>query len=425
MSKHKRTTLAKVEKRDAVVPVPIPASEQRRDVIVASSLAIPTAAYPLTVVEAAGISAVRRCVALIANAIAGQRWTEWEGEPPVRLEQTSRIVKRPAASMTRREWVWRVIASMALTDIQYIYMVGGVDDEGIPGSLLPLPKEAIAPSGLIDPWGIFPPTAYSIQGIAGTVSGEAVIPMRSAFWPGVPLHLQGILQMARNAMMMAHASDAYVSRYWQAGGSPITQITTEQFLDDGQADAIGNRYRARRSKGPDYPLVLGQGASAQPWGADVSQQAAVEARREIVIEIANLFGVDAQYLNVNPQGSSMTYANVQDKALALDRFTLTGFYDPIQDLVSDLLPEERYMLVDMSRLTRASQESRFRAWAIATGNKAWMLPSEVRVEEGMGPNDSIDTMEEAGLAMVEAGAEGAQKAAEQPANEPVKEPVNA
>ena len=429
MSKKHRTSLTKVDKRDALVPVRIDplASESRYREVITSTLSIPTSAYPLTVVEAAGVAAVRRCISLIANAIAGQRWTEWEGEPATRLTTTSRIVKRPAASMTRREWVWRVIASMALTDVQYIYMVGGVDDEGVPGSLLPLPKEAIQPAGQVDPWGIFPPTQYTISGISGTVSGEAVIPVRSAFWPGVPIHLHGILQMARNAMMMAHASDAYVSRYWQSGGSPITQITTEQYLDDLQADAIGNRYRARRAKGPDYPLVLGQGATASPWGADVSQQAAVEARREIVIEVANLFGVSAEYVNVTPTGASQTYANVQDKALDLDRFTLAGFYDPIQDIVSDLLPEERFMLIDMTRLTRASQESRFRAWAIATGNKPWMMPAEVRTEEGMGPSDEIDAMEEARVKAVEAGAEGLQdKAGEaEPEPEKEKEPVNA
>lgn len=415
-----------------MVPVRIEAvaSESRYREVITSSLAIPTAAYPLTVVEAAGVSAVRRCVSLIANAIAGQRWSEWEGEPATRLQQTSRIVKRPAASMTRREWVWRVIASMALTDVQYIYMVGGVDDEGVPGSLIPLPREAIQPSGMVDPWGVFPPSAYSISGISGTVSGEAVIPMRSAFWPGVPIHLQGILQMARNAMMMAHASDAYVSRYWQAGGAPTTQITTEQFLDDTQADAIGNRYRARRAKGPDFPLVLGQGASASPWGADVSQQAAVEARREIVIEIANLFGVAAHYVNVVPTGSSQTYANIQDEALSLDRFTLAGFYDPIQDLVSDLLPEERFMLIDMTRLTRASQESRFRAWAIATGNKPWMMPEEVRTEEGMGPSPEIEAIDEARVKSIEAGAEGMARAGGQEQQgqqqeQKQEEPVNA
>jgi len=366
-----------------------------------SSLAIPSAAYPLTVIEAAGVSAVRRCVTLIANAIAGQRWTEWEGEPAQRLEVVSRIVKRPAAAMTRREWVWRVVASMALNDVSHIYMVGGVDDEGVPGSLIPLPKDAISPAGLVDPWGIFPPTQYTISGVAGTVSSEAIISVRSAFWPGVPSHLQGILQMARNSLMSAWASDAYVSRYWQAGGTPVTQITTDQELDNTQADIIAGRWRDRRSQGPDYPAVLGKGAKAEPWGADVSQALAIEARRDIAAEVANLFGIPSHYINVNPPGSSMTYSNVQDEALSLDRFTLSGFYDPIQDVISDLLPEERFMLIDMTRLTRAAQESRFRAWAIATGNKPWMTASEVRVEEGLAPNEVIDTLQDAQVAGAE------------------------
>ena len=401
--KHRNTSLTK-QNRNTVVPTNnVP--ERRMVGTTLSTLILPSMAYPLTVVEAAGISAVRRCVTLIANAIAGQRWTEWEGEPAQRLEQVSRIVRRPAAAITRREWVWRMVAGMALNDVSYIYMVGGVDDEGIPGSLIPLPKDAISPAGYVDPWGIFPPTKYTITGVDQTISGEAIIPVRSAFWPGVPPHLIGILQMARNSLMSAWASDAYVSRYWQAGGTPVTQITTEQELDNLQADAIAGRWRDRRSKGPDYPAVLGKGALAQPWGADVSSQLAVEARRDIAAEVANLFGVSTHYVNVNPPGSSMTYSNVQDEALSLDRFTLSGFYDPIQDVISDLLPEDRFMLIDMTRLTRAAQESRFRAWAIATGNKPWMMPSEVRTEEGLAPNDDIDTVEDASVQGAKAAAD--------------------
>ena len=382
-----RHTSRSVAKRDAL-PVPIPRLPEQRTVTVSLSTALTPSAYPLTVVEAAGVAAVRRCVTLIANAIAGQRWTEWDGAQ--RLDVTSRLVRRPAAIMSRREWVWRCVSQMALQDIAYLRMVGGVDDEGIPGSLIPLPVEAISPAGYVDPFGVYPPTAYAISGVSGTVSAEEIIPMRSAFWPGVPTHLVGILQMARNTMVQAHASDIYGARYWQAGGSPTTVITTEQELSSDQADFIGGRWRDRRTQGPDFPAVLGKGAHAEPWGADVAQSVAVDARREIVVEIANLFGVPARYVNVVPTGQSMTYANLNDEALSLERFTLSGFVDPIQDVVSDLLPDERFMLIDMTRLTRASQEARFRAWQIATGGKAWMSADEVRAEEGLGPSDSLE-----------------------------------
>jgi len=315
---------------------------------------------------------------------------------------------------SRREWVWRVISQMALQDITYLRMVGGVDDEGIPGSLIPLPVEAVAPAGYTDPYGIFPPTAYTLSGVPGTVSGEEIIPMRSSFWPGVPMHLQGILRMARNSFMQAWASDVYGARYWQAGGAPVTVISTEQELTDPQAETIAGRWRDRRAKGPDYPAVLGKGASATDWGADIANAVAVEARRELVVELANLFGVPARYVNVVPTGNSMTYANLNDEALSLERFTLSGFIDPIQDVISDLLPEERWMLIDMTRLTRPSQEARYRAWAIATGNKPWMMPDEVRHEEGLPPSPEIEEMEKARLEAITAGAEGMAQQAQQP-----------
>ena len=359
-----------------------------------STFFLPSMAYPLTVIEAVGISAVRRCVTLIANAIAGQRWTEWQDG--VRLESPiSALVKRPSAIMTRREWVWRVVSSMALDDISYLYMTGGVDDEGVPGSLIPLPRQLVHVAGYSDPYGIFPPTQYLLQGRNDPISAEYIIPVRSAFWPGVPAHLVGILQMARNSMMSAIASDGYASRYWQAGGSPTTVISTDQELNKPQVQEIKDQWRDSRAAGPDYAAVFGKGATAKPWGADISQAVAVEARRDIVVEIANLFGVNAQYLNVVPTGASKTYSNVQDEALSLERFTLSGFVDPIQDVISDLLPDDRFMLIDMTRLTRAGQESRFRSWQIATGMKPWMMPSEVRTEEGLPPSEGIDAIEEA------------------------------
>lgn len=399
-----------IEKRDSVIP-PVGWGNG------VSSNSIPVSAYPLTVIEATGISAVRRCVSLIANAISGQRWTEWEGLD--RIDPPSRLIQRPSSMMTRREWVWRVVSSMALDDISYLYLTGGVDDAGVPGSLIPLPRQLVSPAGNIDPYGIFPPTAYRLSGASETISAEYIVPVRSAFWPGVPPHLIGILQMARNSLMAAFASDTYASRYWQAGGSPTTVLTTDQEINAIQAEEVSARWRSRRSKGPDNPAVLGKGLEAKPWGADIGNTVAIDARHDIILEIANLFGVNSKYLNVTPAGSSMSYSNVQEEALTLERFTLSGFVDPIQDVVSDLLPEGRFMLIDMTRLTRAAQESRFRAWAIATGNKGWMLPSEVRTEEGLGPSDEIETMQEASVT----GAENSMKPQPAPIAQPVETPA--
>lgn len=378
--KHRKTSVAP-ETRDVDYGVRIAA------LVAQSPAPIPIAAYPLTVTEAAGIAAVRRCVTLIANAIAGQPWSEWEGRQ--RIDPVSRLVKRPAALMSRREWAWRVISGMALDDLCYLRMMGGVDDEGVPGSLIPLPREAIAPSGYSDPYGVFPPTSYNISGVAGSVSAESVIVMRSAFWPGVPPHLVGILRMARNTLMSAWAADAYVAKYWQAGGSPLTTLTTDQELNNAQAEFLAQRWVDRRGMGPQYPAVLGKGAHAEPYGADIAGAAGNEATQNIQIEICNLFGVPARYVNITPEGGSMTYANINDEALSLERFTLSAFIEPIEDVITDLLPDERNMAIDMTRLTRAGQESRFRAWSAALRQEPFMTADEVREYEGLPPSPEL------------------------------------
>lgn len=416
MGKKHRKTQATPEIRDAD-------SVRIAALVSQSSAPIPSGAYPLTVIEAAGIAAVRRCVTLIANAIAGQPWVEWEGRE--RVEPVSRLVKRPAALMSRREWAWRVISGMALDDLCYLRMVGGVDDEGVPGSLIPLPREAIAPAGYTDPFGVFPPTSYHISGVPGTVSAEEVIPMRSAFWPGVPPHLVGILRMARNTLMSAWAADSYVAKYWQAGGSPTTTLTTEQELNNTQAELLAQRWLDRRAMGPQYPAVLGKGAHAEPYGADITGTGGGEAVEKIQIQIANLFGINAKYLNINLQGGSMVYSNINDEGLSLERFTLSGFIEPIEDVITDLLPDERNMQIDMSKLTRAGQESRFRAWSAALGQKPFMVPDEVREYEGLPPSPELEAEEDTKTVQQAAGALNALKAGQESEPEPEAEEVPA
>lgn len=408
-----RTSQATTKARDTIVP-------SLRSYVPYAVTGITNAnAFPLTVVEAAGISAVRRCVTLIANAVARGRWTEWQdGE---RLDPPSRIVQRPAAVMTRREFVWRCVAGMALDDIVYVRMIGGVDDGGMPGSLIPLPKEVIQPAGFIDPYGIFPPTQYTISGVPGVVSGEEVIQLRSAFWPGVPPHLAGILQMARQTLMQAWSQDAYLTRYWQQGGSPTTVITTDQELTNPQADAIGERWREKRQKGPDYPAVLGKGAKAAEWGASGLGRDIAESRQQVIMDVANLFGVPHHYVGVVPSGSSQTYANLNDEALSLDRFTLNGFYQPIEDMVTDLLPDGHEMLIDMSELTKNDMESRFRSWAMALGQKPWITPEEVRTLERLPKNEDIEAMTEAQVLGMKNAAE-AQSISRANGGQPVEKP---
>lgn len=332
----------------------------------ATSMATPPAIGPQAVPwldsrAAVGLSAVWRCVTLIADTIADMPWQEWRGE---QLLPASRLTRRPYALMTRREWTWRVVATEALYNATHLMHVGGTDAAGSPWSLLPLPPSLVQP-GVADPWGLLPPTEYFVA--AQVVPAAYMSVIRRAPFPNVPDQVSGLLELARRQFTAYVAADVHMSRYWQAGGPTTAVITTDQELTDPQADDIARRWHNRRSMGADYPAVLGKGADAKAWGADPTAESAVEARREINADVGRYFGVPTRILNA-PAGDSETYANVENDALDLYRLTLRGYMGPIEDVISELLPgdyiEGRRMAMDPSRFLQGDLAGRATAWSV-------------------------------------------------------------
>lgn len=336
----------------------------------------------------AGLSAVVRCVNLIADTVSGFPWQEWTGD---RQLAPSRLVRRPMALMSRREWVWRVVATEALYSTCYLLHVGGTDAEGAPWSLLPVPPGAIVPANATDPWGLVEPSEYIIGG--QRVSSSFVTVVRRSPWPGVPDHLAGILNLARREFQSYLAADIAAARYWMAGGPITTVISTEQALSDPQAAELAARWVARRTLGADYPAVLGRGGSAQPWGADPTAESAVEARREMVADVGRYFGVPTRILNA-PAGDSETYSNVELDGIDLLRYTLQGYIDPMEEAISEILPGDplmgRRMRVDPSRIMQGPLPERATAYvALVSGDRPLMTVAEARVRGfGLSPEPS-------------------------------------
>lgn len=337
--------------------------------------------YGLTEESALGLSAVNRCISIIAGGLSILEWGEWRGT--LELPQ-SRIVLRPMESMTRREWTWRVAATMALYNICHIWAVGGRDNEGIPFSLIPVPPNQLSPVGGVDTFGVVIPSYYRI-GRTTEVPAEDVFTIRRAAWPMVPDNLGGLLKLARMSFASALSAEGYASRYWQGGGSPTTVISQEAALEDGEGERIADRWRERRAMGPDFVAVLGKGATATEWGADPTQQSGVDARREYVADIGRYFGVGTALLNA-PAGDPTTYRTTESEGLSMIRYTLGDYIRALEDLISDLLPGARRLKLDPAPLTRGEQYTRYQAYQLAlSGERPWLTVEEVRAAEGYGP----------------------------------------
>jgi len=353
---------------------------------------VPTIIAPTTVPwvsggTALGLSAVWRCVNLIADSISDLPWREWTGpeQAPEELPP-SRLVRRPMGSMTRREWTARVVATECLYNTVYLLHAGGSDSEGVPWSLMPIPPGAIMPLTPSDPWGLTLPTRYVVGDME--IGADDLTIIRRAPYPGISDQAAGILQVARAQFQSYLAADTHLARYWINGGPTITQITAPMSITNTEAETMRERWLTARQNGAGHPVVLGAGFEAKPFGADPTTDSAVEARREIVADIGRYFGVPSRILNA-PAGDSETYANVENDATDLWRYTLRGYAGPIEDALSELLPGDyitaRRMRFDPVRYLQGDLQSRAQAYPMLV-NAGILTIDEARAGGfGLGP----------------------------------------
>lgn len=359
-------------------------------ITVPASIAGPTISAPSSIpwvsgTTALGLSAVWRCVNLIADSISDMPWREWRGPEwgPEELEP-SRLVIRPMATMSVREWTKRVVATECLYNTVYLLHAGGSDSEGVPWSLIPLQPNAVMPLTPEDPWGLTSPTEYFVGG--ERIPAEFLTIIRRSPFPGISDMSAGILNVARSQFQAYLAADTHLARYWINGGPTVTVLQTTASLTSDQASGISDSWVNRRQLGG--PAVLDNGLEAKPFGADPTTDSAVEARREIVADIGRYFGVPSRILNA-PAGDSETYANVENDATDLWRYTLRGYAGPIEDAISELLPGDyikgRRMRLDPTRYLQGDLQSRSQAYQMLVGSGILTIDEARALGFGLGP----------------------------------------
>lgn len=333
----------------------------------------------VTASTALGLSAVWRCVDVLCNGVSQLPWREARGNLDLPL---SRIVLRPQADRTRREWVSLVVSTLALYDVAYLLKVGGEDSEGVTLGLWPMPPDQVAAvTPLLNTFAL-PQEFYVGQ---TRVSRDQLVILHRSPQPGVDDSLGGLLNLARVSFASAMAADRYASRYWQNGGNPVVSLETDAHLNQTEANEISDRWAERRARGPDYAPVLSGGMHANPFGADPTAESAVEARREQVADLARYFGVPTSFVNA-PAGDSVTYQTTESDNLQLVRFTLSNYIGAIQDAITDQLPGGRRMYMDTSELTAGPLLTQAQAYQLAAG-RPWMLPEEVRERWKLPPQE--------------------------------------
>lgn len=376
----------KAKRRDAAGATGELEVAERHD-FVAGMLGHDPTSYAVNVSEriALGVDVAQACVRTLADAVSDARWGEWRDTvqlPP------SRLVRRPMGSWTRRRWLWRITATLALYNVCHLERVGE-DADGSALSLVPLRPGQLQrhPSGGL--------AILEADGGWRPVSEDRIRTVRRADWPTVTDEIGTILNLSRSAFAAAWAADAYRSDFWEHGGAPTIVLKTDQGITNDTADQWRDRWVERRLAAPGAPAVLGSGLDARPLGADMAAKGSGEDLDRLGSSIARLFGMPAWIVNVASAAGSMVYSNTESAGADLVRYGLRGYLGPIEDEVSDELPGDyivgRALRLDVSHLTMGTLKERFEAYRIALDPSApFMTTDEVRRELNLPPDAGLD-----------------------------------
>jgi HK97 family phage portal protein len=182
-------------------------------------------------------------------------------------------------------------------------------------------------------------------------------------------------------------AERYAARFFGDSAIPSGVITTDQDIKTVRAEEIKQRWEARHQGRRDI-AVLGNGAKFQAITVPPEEAQFLEATKANVATICRYYRVPPE-LAASESGGSLTYANVEQRALDFLTFCLRRWIVTMEVALSVLLSSTTTVKFNAGALVRTDLLTRYQAHESAI-RAGWKLRSEVRELEDLPPIAGID-----------------------------------
>jgi HK97 family phage portal protein len=325
-------------------------------------------------------SAVWAAVNLIAGTISTLPLAAYRRGERDPLPDLPPILRAPSAGWSLPEFTYALLQSLLLRGNAYGLIV---DRAG--AGLLPAQVELLAPERV----GV-----QVDNRVIWRIDGQEVDP--ASIWhvkaftaPGQVLGLSPI-QHARQAICLGIGAERYAARFFGESAIPSGVLTSDQDIKQDRAEQLKARWKQAHTGHRDI-AVLGQGARFQAVTIPPEQAQFLESTRANVATIARYFGVQPELIG-GESGGSLTYANVEQRALDFLTFGLRPWLVRLEVALSALLPSTTTVKFNAAALVRTDLLTRYQARESAI-RAGWKLRSEVRELEDLPPIAGIDDQE--------------------------------
>ncbi|RMH69951.1 MAG: phage portal protein [Actinomyces sp.] len=340
----------------------------------------PTASGERVSFEAAvGLSAVSRAVSLLADLASTLPVDVFRRVPnarPVPVDPPPQLVANPSSVVSQRVWRAQLMVSWLLWGNAY-GLVLTRDAAGWPTTV-----------EWLDPTTVRVVETSTLKPPVFEVSGRRVGPDELLHLPGKhvrPGSSVGLAPLERHkeTFGLALAARNFGARWFGDGAHPSAVLSTDQVINEEQASAMKRRFMAAMKRKRE-PAVLGAGVSYTPIQVPANESQFLETQEAVVNDIARAFDLPVEVLGGSARGSSVTYANREQRSLDLLAFSVDPWLVLLEEAWTSNLPRPQFVRVNRSALLRTDATARVKVHESAL-RAGWRTVNEVRALEDLPP----------------------------------------
>ena len=328
------------------------------------------------------LAAVWACVRLLAGVGSTLPLDQYRDGPGGRTQlPASSLFRAPAPNVNITSWLYQLWSSLLLDGNAY----GLVTETGVNG--FPVTVEILDPNTV--QW-------RHVDGEWTTQINEKKInrwpngplwhmPMFSM--PGMPMG-QSPINSARQAIGAGISAEQFGAQFFNAGGNPNAIIYSDSELTPEQAQGIKGAFN-NATQGNREPAIMGSGLKYERVQISPDESQFLDSQRFTVEQVARIYGVPPEMIGGATSGSSVTYANREQRAADWLSFGLMPYLIPIEDALSTLVPRAQRVKFNVDGLLRSDLSTRYASHAVGISS-GFLTVDEARAYEDLPPLTAED-----------------------------------
>lgn len=318
----------------------------------------------------------------------------------VPMSSLPQLFQRPAVRGTLRDWLFRLMTSMAY-DGNAFGLVTNFDGFGYPTGIEWLnPSEVTVEDRMPSGPGSYSQPVYRWGG--SVIPNDRIVHIP---WFVVAGRVRGLSPLGAYSATVRTGLSAqgYSADWFDSGGVPPgTFKNSQKVINQEQADQVKARLvSAVRSH---EPIVYGADWDYNAIAVPPGEAAFVETLQLSATQIANIYGIPAEMVG-GSTGGSLTYNNIEQDQIRLLQFAILPWLSTLEAAFFGLLPERQYVRFNVDALIRVDLRTRHEVYRI---DRAIGLKNidEIRGLEDLPPLPNGEGQSYAPLKEVEQGIAG-------------------